>query len=170
MRLSPIPDDPMRFLHPTSATLIILFTSIGSADDGAVGFPKEVHGEWTVVSAEWSGKTVPKKVASQMRVTVKAKTIIVSPLVYLDNKFDTKGEATEFSYKIDPKSKPKAFELILKDDQEELRQLGIYEVSGTQLKLCWQHDGKGRPKEFKTAEEPTQIFLVLERRGLQGNP
>jgi uncharacterized protein (TIGR03067 family) len=153
----------MRVTALVSVIVAGLLASTCSAADGPTSFPKEVHGEWIVVSAEWAGKAVPKPVAGRMRVTVKAETIIVSPLVYVDDEFDTKGEATEFSYKIDAKSKPKGIELTLKDEEGEFRQLGIYEIGGGRMKLCWQHDGKGRPKEFKTVAEPTQMFLVLER-------
>ena len=54
-------------------------------------------------------------------------------------------------------------DLIFKDGDAEHRMLGIYATDGKQLKLCWQHDGKARPTEFKTKAEPSQMLLVLER-------
>src|SRR5262249_40872043 len=125
--------------------------------------PRAMQGEWVGTAAEWAGKAVPNEIARRMKVTVKEMSITISPLSYQDDMFHTRGEPAEFSYRIDPTKNPKAIDLILKDSEGEHRQLGIYHADEGQLKLCWQHDGKQRPTEFKTAAEPTQMLSVLTR-------
>jgi uncharacterized protein (TIGR03067 family) len=106
---------------------------------------------------------VPDEIARTVKVTVKEASIAVSALFYLDGTFHTRGEPTVFAYRIDSSTKPQAIDFILKDGNEEFRQLGIYKVDEGRLILCWQNNGKERPTEFKTVAEPAQMLLVLKR-------
>ena len=41
--------------------------------------------------------------------------------------------------------------------------LGIYELNGDTLRVCYDLSGKGRPAEFKTTNEPLHLLLVYQR-------
>jgi uncharacterized protein (TIGR03067 family) len=148
-------------MHPVAVAVAVL-TVLPSG--GPAGFKREAQGEWVAAAAEWAGKPVPAEVAQRIKVTVGPASVTVSPLIHEDGKFDTRGEPIEFRYRLDPAAKPKAIDLTLKGDGgTEQTQLGIYALDGGQFKLCWQHDGRGRPMAFKTVEEPAQLLLVLVR-------
>jgi len=145
------------------AAALAALTPGGPGAKGPAGFPRKAQGEWVAVAAEWAGKQVPAEVARRITVTVGPASLTVGPLAHDEGGFTNRGEPTEFAYRLDPAAKPAAIDLTYAADGAEHRQLGIYALDKGQLKLCWQHDGKGRPTEFKTVEAPTRLLLVLER-------
>jgi uncharacterized protein (TIGR03067 family) len=153
----------MKVTRITLVILILSATMYASAGEGATTFPRSMQGEWVGTSAEWAGKAVPNEIAHRLKVTVKSASITISPLFYKDGSFHSRGEPIVFAYRVDANKKPAAMDLILKDADGEHRQLGIYKLDQGKLTLCWQHDGKQRPAEFKTVAEPAQMLLVLKR-------
>jgi uncharacterized protein (TIGR03067 family) len=126
-------------------------------------FPRELHGLWVATEAEYAGKSPPAQIVRQLRVTVEEDLIKMSSLVLSEGEFSAKGKPMEFTYTIDAKARPKEIDLVFKDEDGEHRMLGIYAHCGNELRICWQHDGKIRPREFKTRAEPTRMLLVLKR-------
>jgi hypothetical protein len=43
--------------------------------------------------------------------------------------------------------------------------LGIYELSGDELKICLADPGADRPKEFASAKGSKATYMVLKRTG-----
>jgi uncharacterized protein (TIGR03067 family) len=123
--------------------------------------PVKLQGSWTATTAEFCGKMPPADIVGKLRVIFKEKTIAISDLSHNEGKFYIEGEPVELGCEINPKTKE--LDLISKDGDKEYRMLGIYAIEGETLKVCWQHDGKARPKEFKTVESPTQMMMILKR-------
>jgi uncharacterized protein (TIGR03067 family) len=66
--------------------------------------------------------------------------------------------------KLDPTKSPKtANAIILQGDHKGDIMLGIYELQGDNLKICFDKEGQERPKEFKTAPKCGQMLIVLKR-------
>jgi uncharacterized protein (TIGR03067 family) len=126
-------------------------------------FGRELHGVWVATGAEYAGKSPPAEVVRRLRVIIREDSVTISPLQIVRGKFSVEGEPLEFRYEVDAKAMPKEIDLISRDEDGEHRMLGIYADSRSELRICWQHDGKMRPREFKTRAEPTQMLLVLKR-------
>jgi uncharacterized protein (TIGR03067 family) len=151
-----------------AAVSFALFTVTSAVADEPRPLPKELQGEWVTVEAEFSGQRPPEDVLGKLakyRVTIKQDKIPLPPLG-LNNHgfFIPEGGPLEVRCQHEPSASPKEIDLIFKNGDEEIRMLGIYAIERKRLKICWQHDGKARPKEFKTAKEPSQMLLVLERK------
>ncbi len=148
-------------------TAAIFFSLLDAASLIAVEkpqpLPKSVQGDWVAVGIEYCGQRPPADIVRKFKVTVRDDVIVLSPLNIVESKFNVEGVPIEARYEQDPKASPKRIDFIFKDEGAEQRMLGIYAVEGKQLKICWQHDGKARPSEFKTKAEPSQMLLILER-------
>jgi uncharacterized protein (TIGR03067 family) len=74
------------------------------------------------------------------------------------------GFSVESKIAIDPSKHPKAIDLVtrLPGGGSETA-VGIYELSGESLKICYDATGKQRPKEFKSAEGSTVVLSILKR-------
>lgn len=154
--------------HVTVAMLFVLFVATSAVGEEPQPLPKEIQGEWVTVELEFAGRRPPAEIIRQMGkfpITIKEDKIPLPPVgIASDGKFFVEGDLWEIRCKHDSNTSPKSIDLIFKNDDKEIRMLGIYVVEDKRLKLCWQHDGKGRPKEFKTAKEPSQMLLVLEKK------
>ena len=124
--------------------------------DDAQAEMERLQGEWKVVSAERGGKATPDEEASQMS------------LVFDGNKATLKIGTREekLIYTLDSKKSPKEINLWNREfDNENAKVLGIYELDGDSLKMCWGRPGnKDRAKEFKTTKESQEALLVLKKK------
>lgn len=107
----------------------------------------------------------PAEIVRKYTVKITGQAIRFDPLHFAEGKFYLEGEALEVRYELQPAATPKAIDFTFKEDGVEHRMLGIYATDGKQLKFCWQLDGKGRPTEFKTKDEPPQMSLTLKHVG-----
>ena len=125
---------------------VLLLSTIGRAGD-AKKDEAQLKGTWTVISEEDNGKASKVKDAT---VTIGAGKITVK----------VKGKKDqESTYKVDTTKKPKAIDIVVDDGKKS--KLGIYELDGDTLKLCFGE--KARPTEFKTSQESPGLLLVLKR-------
>ena len=142
----------------TMTWLFALLTATSTMADEPRPLPKEFQGEWIVVAVEFNGQRPPEDIVGKLgkdRVTIKENRIPLPPLgINKDGFFIPEGGPLEVRCRHDSGSNSKEIDLIFKNGDEEIRMRGIYALEGKQLKICWQHDGKGRPKEFKAAKDP----------------
>jgi uncharacterized protein (TIGR03067 family) len=69
------------------------------------------------------------------------------------------------SYKLDTTAKPRAIDVTITEGEHKGEKWqGIYSLRGDKLKMCFNKNGKGRPKVFATfkGEENVQYFLTRE--------
>jgi uncharacterized protein (TIGR03067 family) len=142
---------------------VLAFTSVAADKPKLRPLPKEIQGQWVAARMEFSGQRPPVSIERKYKAAVRGDTITLGPLTFADGRFTDKGEPFDVRCEYDPDASPKTIDLIFKNGNAEIRMLGIYAVEGKQLKLCWQHDGQARPKEFKTKADPSQMLLVLRR-------
>ncbi len=110
---------------------------------------KALQGKWEVVSVVQGGKE--GKVPKMCVISFDGGNLTCTPKM---------GDFSEFSFAIDASKTPKALDLKSKGDAL----VGIYELKGDQLNLCFfdgEPDTKNRPKEFASTERTT--LMVLKR-------
>jgi uncharacterized protein (TIGR03067 family) len=115
----------------------------------------KLEGVWVFESQTVGGKGATKEQLDPMRIAIKGDTL-------------TRGSgAISIASKmtIDPSKKPKTIDLVTRlPGGGSEKAVGIYELSGDTLKICYDNTGKERPKEFKSAEGSTVVLSVLKRQ------
>ena len=116
---------------------------------------KKLEGTWTFESVEVGGKEEPVADFKGMTVTFEGDKFTVK-----------KGDeviqvGTE---KLDPSKSPKTVDVTVAEGLNKgAVMLGIYEISGDTLKVCFDPEGKKRPTEFKSASG-SQTFVNVHKR------
>ena len=150
----------MRIALVTLLCTLVLTASGGTgarADDKA-DVEKELkkfQGAWTVQSVEAGGKELPIDVFKGMTVTFEGDKYTV--------KIGDKVIQTA-TQKLDPSKSPKTLDVTVAEGPNKgAVLLGIYEISGDTLKVCFDPEGKKRPTEFKTAAGSQTTLAVYKR-------
>ncbi|HZT79683.1 MAG TPA: TIGR03067 domain-containing protein [Gemmataceae bacterium] len=126
----------------------------GQKDDAAAKEAKKFQGTWVFVSMERDGKQQPKG-DEVMTVTIQGDKFTVKR----GDKFFHSG-----TQKLYPARKPKAIDArITEGEGKGTTMLGIYELDGDTLKVCFDEEGKARPTEFKSKPN-SSLFVVVARR------
>jgi uncharacterized protein (TIGR03067 family) len=138
--------------------VITAFGGPGARADDKADVEKELkkfQGTWSFESGEAGGKELP---AAELKELI---------LIFEGNKFTVKkGDqviqiGTE---KIDPSKSPKTVDVTITEGPEKgAVMLGIYEIDGDTLKVCFDSEGKKRPTEFKSAAGPAYFVNVHKR-------
>jgi uncharacterized protein (TIGR03067 family) len=143
----------MRVIVPVFAALVLVGPA--GAEDAVKKEMALLEGEWSMVSGEANGLSMPKEtVKSGKRVAKDGETTItIGGKVYFKAKFS-----------IDPTKKPKAIDYMMTEGPTKGKtHLGIYELDGDTVKFCFAAPGKDRPTEF-TAKEGSQRTLSVWKR------
>ena len=115
---------------------------------------KKFQGTWTFESVEAGGKKLPADQFKGMTVTFEG------------DKYSVKmgDEVVEAAtQKLDPSKSPKTLDSTVTEGPNKGKvYLGIYEISGDTLKVCFDEEGKKRPTEFK-GESGAQTLVVHKR-------
>jgi uncharacterized protein (TIGR03067 family) len=116
---------------------------------------KKFQGTWTIESSVTGGKEIP---------TDELKGLVV---IFEDAKHTVKkgDEVIQVgTQKIDPSKSPKTIDVTMTEGPNKGKvMLGIYEFNADTLKVCFDSQGKNRPKEFKSAPD-SEIFVNVHKR------
>jgi uncharacterized protein (TIGR03067 family) len=116
---------------------------------------RKFHGVWTFESVEAGGKKAPAE-------ELKGATII-----FAGDKFTVKkgNEVIQGgTQKLDPSKSPKTIDVTMTEGlQKGAVMLGIYEIDGDTLTVCFDEEGKKRPTEFKSAAG-SETFVNVHKR------
>jgi uncharacterized protein (TIGR03067 family) len=143
----------MRVIVPLIAGLVLV--GAARAEDAARKEMSKLEGEWSMVSGEANGQSMPKdSVKSGKRVAKDGETTVtIGGQVYLKAKFS-----------IDPTKKPRAIDYTMTEGPTKGKtHLGIYELDGDTVKFCFAAPGKDRPTDF-TAKEGSERTLSVWKR------
>jgi uncharacterized protein (TIGR03067 family) len=148
------------------SSLVALFCAVGLAASGGSGtraddkadLEKEVRkfqGTWTFESSEAGGKDLP---AGELKGLV---------LTFEGDKHTVKkgNEVIQAgTQKLDPFQSPKAIDVTLTEGVNKgAVMLGIYEINGDTLKVCFDAAGKKRPTQFQSAPG-SETFVNVHKR------
>jgi uncharacterized protein (TIGR03067 family) len=123
------------------------------------GDKENLQGNWKLVGIEEDGKL--EKIAGKSEKYFELK--IAGSKITVHNFKD--GKAEEATFKIDPKKTPKTIDIKATTGEDKGKTLlGIYELTGKELKLCLEEDpdGDDRPKSFKSKVTNVKVYF-LER-------
>jgi uncharacterized protein (TIGR03067 family) len=147
-------------------SLVALFCAVGFAAFGGSGtlagdkadLAKEVRkfqGTWTFESCETGGKELPVGEFKGLILTFEG-----------DKHTVKKGDEViqVGTQKLDPSKSPKTIDVTLAEGPNKgAVMLGIYEIDGDTLKVCFDPQGKKRPAEFKSAPGSENFVNVHKR-------
>jgi uncharacterized protein (TIGR03067 family) len=138
-----------------TAMLAILLSSAAvsrAADRDSILNPEQLVGAWKLVSGERGGKAMAKE--STGGIFVFSKDTLTGKNRYGE-------ELSWMSYTLDMKQNPVAMNVtITKGFAGETRD-AIVEVRDGQLRLCYNLDKKGRPKEFATKDGDNNRSMIF---------
>ena len=137
---------------PTALTAMLIVAANSKIDlikkDSAA-----LQGKWAVTSLTREGKVEAISKDAVRVITDDKYTMKLHPLLTI------KG-----AYKIDPTTNPKAMETTPSSGPyKDKPLLGIYELDGDSLKICYALPGKDRPTEFSSKEGSGWILTVHKR-------
>lgn len=150
---SHLPGVVMRTLLPLVVAVGLLVTAVTAQENA--GDLKKMQGTWSVEKMVENGREAPAKDLKGIQMTIRG-----------HNYHFTGGEENYKGYlRIDSSKKPKQLEatFVESNGEEKGRALGIYELQGDTLKMCWRHEGKDRPTEFASERGSGTRYVVLKR-------
>jgi uncharacterized protein (TIGR03067 family) len=150
----------MRIALVTLLCTLVLTASGGTgarADDKA-DVEKELkkfQGTWTFESVEAGGKKAPADEFKGVTITFAGDKFTVK-------KGDELIQAG--TQKLDPSKSPKTIDVTMTEGLNKgAVMLGIYEIDGDTLKVCFDEEGKKRPTEFRSTAG-SQTFVNVHKR------
>lgn len=138
--------------------LALLLATAAPAEDkkGGKFDPKALEGNWTYVSGQKSGEKSPEE-------ALKGKVAITKDAITL-----TGGDARfVIAYKLDTAQSPVTIDMEMKESPfgAGAKAIGIIEVKGDELKLCYvtPDGGAKRPTRFESTKDNSAHLYVLKR-------
>ncbi len=139
-------------------TLAVVTTRAADAPKDA----EKIQGNWGAVSYVEDGQGAGEKVSadeSPVRWDIKGDKLTMLA--------DVEGASAKGSFKLDPAKKPKTIDITFPPapgSKKDQVMLGIYELDGDTLTICYALDGGRRPKEFKSTAGSKNILIVFKPR------
>jgi uncharacterized protein (TIGR03067 family) len=133
------------------------FLMIAAGSDDVARTDRElIQGSWKIVSITQDGEKEPDE-------SVQGGRIEFSEAGYTVRANDQIGE--QGTQSLDSTKQPKTIDFkITRGHDKGKTQLGIYQLEGDQLRLCFSDPGAiDRPKQFTSTPETRSILLVLRR-------
>jgi uncharacterized protein (TIGR03067 family) len=117
------------------------------ADDPAAAEMKKLEGSWKLVRKEFRGNLQPPAV---IQATKPGIFLEDGKIVWTTDGKEAGGQTGDFT--LDPAATPKAIDVeITRGSFIGKKMLGIYELKGDKLSVCWNDPGsEKRPKKFVT--------------------
>jgi uncharacterized protein (TIGR03067 family) len=119
---------------------------------------QNLEGSYKITAVEKGGEAPPKEFLEKLdKVSVKGNKFSIS--------FKEGGKAEEKSaaISVDATKKPATIDLKA-DDGDRREMVGIVEIDGNTVKICWADDPKAaRPTKFETNKENKQFMITLMR-------
>jgi uncharacterized protein (TIGR03067 family) len=114
---------------------------------------KKIQGTWTFVSQEMEGEPRPREELAKQTITFAGDKWTVRR----DGKVVQAG-----THKFDPDKKPAQVDAVVTEGEDKgSTMLGIYELKGDTLKVCFDPKGKERPTDFTS--KAGRMTAVVER-------
>ena len=126
-----------------------------------------LQGTWNIDTMEWGAKSLPKELMKGYSFVFAGDKLTWEGAIGMQSKG---GNVTAIDgafpcdFKIDPGKEPKQIDITLHLKQGDRTVLGIYEIKGDTLKVCYFHLNNGRrPLDFSTKGGQSIGFIVLNR-------
>ena len=131
-------------------------TAGGEANDEAIKKDRtQMTGTWRPIAYQKDGKKAPDEQLAKTRTIFSADGKI---MVQREGKTIVQG-----TIMIDPAKKPKQSNGTFTDGELKGTTLGIYEVDGDNMKICYAMPGKDRPTEFSSKPGSGHVLVFYKR-------
>jgi uncharacterized protein (TIGR03067 family) len=135
---------------------LLLAAGAPSKDELAKKDLDAMKGSWQAVGGEEDGKPVKEEDAKKFKLSVDGDNYTFT----VEGMSEEKG-----TFKVDPGQKPKALDvLIMTGEDKGKTQLGVYDIDGDTLKLCFVPPGAERPKALAAKEGSMSSLFVFKRQ------
>ena len=115
---------------------------------------RRLQGAWVPLKAELGGAPFPAKALEGLRLVIKGNTYRVR----------AGKETDEGVLELMPEKTPPAMDVKGTEGPNKGKSFpAIYEVKGDTLRVCYDLEGKERPREFKTAKGKKHFLVTYER-------
>ena len=145
----------LRMIAASLLIVVALGNTARSGDDEKVKKVRaEMNGTWIPSAAELDGERLPKQVFETIKLVIK------------DDKYTATvaEQVDEGTVTLDVDSDPAGMEIKGTKGPSEGKTIpAIYELKDDTLKVCYNLEGKKRPKEFKTTAG-SKYYLVTYKR------
>jgi uncharacterized protein (TIGR03067 family) len=147
-------------MRPYTLVLLALglATAVGNSPARTAGQErKQLTGAWKLVSVTRNGRQVLKKDLKKHRAVAvfRGKRMIG----WMDNRV-----YNDAAFAIDPSKTPKTIDITdMRGKYRGKKQLGIYEIDGSTLRICHARPGKKRPTNLSADEGSGQTLEVYKR-------
>ena len=116
---------------------------------------EKLQGEWMIVSFDRGTIREPGDAeATKWKVVIKDDLMTIN-----DGKRDEK-----VTIRLDSAKKPKEIDLTPQDKGADAKVLGIYELNGDDLKICFTKAGGARPTKFAWDPDAGKTLIVFKRQ------
>jgi uncharacterized protein (TIGR03067 family) len=127
-----------------------------------------LQGTWNIDTMEWGGKGLPKELMNGYKFVFAGDKLNWDAAIGMQSKGGKvtaiDGTFPPCDFKIDPGKEPKQIDITLQLDKGDRTLLGIYEIKGDTLKVCYFSSATGsRPAEFSTKDNRNIGCIVLTR-------
>jgi uncharacterized protein (TIGR03067 family) len=136
------------------ALFVASSTLLGGGEETGKDVLKKIQGTWKFISQEMDGKKAPADEVAKMKIT------------FVDDKWTVRhdGKVVQAgTHKFDPSKKPGQVNAVVTEGEGKgSKMLGIYELKGDSMKVCFDVKGKDRPTTFTAAKEG-QFAATVQR-------
>jgi uncharacterized protein (TIGR03067 family) len=125
---------------------------LGGGKDGAAVL-KKIEGTWRFVAHEANGQKSPPEELAQLKITFSGDKFTVTQ----------QGKVVQAgTHKLDPSKKPAQIDAMITEGQGKGgTMLGVYELDGNTIRVCFDPTGKERPTSVTGKRD--QMSAVIER-------
>jgi uncharacterized protein (TIGR03067 family) len=115
---------------------------------------KTIQGAWKVImqKPEAKGVALEKLIINENKMSFHYK---------LGERFAKPNDTVETEFKLDPTTSPKQIEFsAVAGPNKGKLYLGIYEINGDKLRICYRGPGKARPKDINENADYIELQLI----------
>jgi uncharacterized protein (TIGR03067 family) len=137
-----------------AAASALLFLAAGDRDEALRKDLEALQGNWQPVSVTVNGQALDKERLKDDSMLIRKNTFVLR----------SGAGSTGGTFLIDPTKNPKTMDTeTLIGEAKGTKSVGIYQLEGDTLRVCYSTDPKARPTEFSAGKDSKRALVVYQR-------